>query len=824
MRQTPHQLVPVIGMLLVAAACVPVRADDYPLHRAPVANVKVVGGFWGPRLTIAATTTLNHNFNFLDKSPRLPNFDKAAGLNPHAFAGNAAYDSDVFKIIEGAAYSLQIRPDDVDANALERHVRRIIAAQQPDGFLCPKFILNEPASRWDNLRKSHLLYSAGHLLEAGVAHHDATGKHDLLDASCRYADLIAARFGPGKLHDTSGHQEIELALIKLYRATGERRYLELGRFFLDQRGYLHGVTERLRADPQRAADYDQDRIPLVEETQAVGHAVRAGYTYAAMTDVAALCGAQDYARALDRIWQDVVGRKMYITGASATGQYDDEGFGDPYLLPNETAYCETCGTAATMLWCQRMALLHGDARYFDVLERALYNGVISGISLAGDAFFYTNPLASRGHDRRRANFDPACCQSNLARILPQVGAMAYASNAKAVHVNLFVAGVATFDIGGGSFRLKQQTNYPGDGRIRLTVESSPDLPLTIAVRIPGWATNQPVPSDLYHFADTSREIPALSINGQNVSLDPDARSPDLRISNGYVHLQRSWKQDDVIELNLPMPVRRVLANDKVEADRGRVALQRGPLVYCVEAVDNGNVRTNAIVLPDAALLETAPRRNLLDDAVCIVASAQIACEPQAGSPVILRPHSMVAIPYYAWANRGEGYMDVWLPRTPSAATPLPAPTAGAVAKVSASINRSEAQLAALNDRRVGPCSNFRATPRFVFPEKSTGRQWIEYEWDAPRKLSRAAVYWALDTPVPVYWRDRSRGGLLKLPKSWRLLCKHGDAWRPIETRDPYALQPDHDNEVRFTPVTTSAVRMEIEISDSPCGIQEWLID
>lgn len=822
-RPSPENL-PAICMLVAAALSVQITAADYPLGSPPVGSVKVTGGFWGPRLSSNATSTLPHNLNFLEKSPRLANFDKAAGIDHRPFVGNAAYDSDVFKIIEGAAYTLQTRPGDVDADALERQVGRIIAAQQPDGFLCTKYILDAPATRWDDNRKSHLLYSAGHLFEAGVAYFDATGKRNLLEASCRYADLIDARFGPGKVHDVPGHQEIELALVKLYRAAGEQRYLNLCKFFLDQRGHVHGGTEDGHTEKPRSADYDQDRVPLIEESRAVGHAVRAGYTYAAMADIAALCSDAHYSRALDRIWRDVVEQKLYITGASATGQYDDEGFGDPYCLPNETAYCETCGTAATVLWSQRMALLRGDASYIDVLERALYNGVLSGISLTGDSFFYTNPLASRGNERRHASFDPACCQSNLVRILPQVGAMAYASNAAAAYVNLFVAGEASLDTAGGTLRLKQETAYPLDGRIRITVESATSKPLTIAVRIPGWAMNRPVPSDLYHFATPSKDFPFISINGKEFALNPEIPLPNAPVSNGYVRLLRSWLPGDVIELSLPMPVRRVLANNKIVADRGRVALQRGPLVYCVEAIDHDDLRTDALVLPDDALLNIERRNDLLGDVVTIVADVQAVLEVNTGGPSVLRAQRMVAVPYYAWANRGEGYMDVWLARTLPVATPMPCTTAGAVAKVTTSVKRPDAQLAALTDGRSGPGSSIRSTPRFSWPENATGSQWIQYEWDQPHQISRTAVYWALDAPSPVYWRERTRGLLLKMPESWRLLYKDGEVWRQVETKDAYGLLPDRSNELHFTPVTTTAVRLETKISDAPCGIQEWLIN
>jgi uncharacterized protein len=413
-------------------------AAGYPMRPAPVGSVTMEGGFWGERMKTQTSVTLPHNFRFLESTGRLANFDRAAGIDAPPHAGNADSDSDVFKVLEGAAYTLRLRPGEVDQAEVARQVARVIAAQQKDGFLCTKFILANQDKRWDDLRHSHLLYSAGHLFEAGSAWRDATGMSNLLDSSARYADLIDQRYGPGKIHDVPGHQEIELALVKLHQATGDMRYLDLCRFFLEQRGHIHGETERVRGVKPRWADYNQDRVPLKEADCAIGHAVRAGYTYAAMTDIAALHGYGLYHAALDRIWRDVVGRKLYITGGSATAQYHDEGFGDPYHLPNETAYCETCGTISTVLWSHRMALLHGDADYVDILERALYNGVLSGISLSGDRFFYTNRLASRGSDQRHPSWEPPCCQTNLVRIIPQVGSMAYSTWDQGIQVNLFV--------------------------------------------------------------------------------------------------------------------------------------------------------------------------------------------------------------------------------------------------------------------------------------------------------------------------------------------------------------------------------------------------
>lgn len=792
-------------------------AADYPLKSAAVADVTIDGGFWGPRVTTNATVTLPHNFDFLEKTSRLKLFDQAAGVDSTPRGeDDQAGDSDVFKIVEGAAYTLQLRPKQIDAAYLARQVGRVIAAQHDDGFLCPRLDRKDAKSRWDEMRSSHVLYSAGHLFEAGVAWHDATGNSDLLDASARCAKLIDEHYGPDKVHDVPGHQEIELALAKLYRSTGDRRYLDLSKFFLDQRGQIHFWNHASPGMKPRAADYNQDRVPLIDASRAVGHAVRAGYTYAAMADIAALYDDHAYRDALDRLWEDVIGHKMYITGGSATAQYYDEGFGDPYHLPNETAYCETCGTIANVLWSHRMALLHADAKYVDVLERALYNGVISGISLSGDKFFYTNALASRGDVRRHESWDPACCQSNLVRIIPQVGSMAYATTADTVYLNLFVAGQASLKMQENAVELRQETEYPLDGRVRVTVEKASDEPFTIALRIPGWAREMPVPSDLYRFAEPSDALPTVSVAGNPIA--------PLTTEKGYLRITRQWAVGDVIELNLPMPVRRVLANDRVAADQGRVALQRGPLVYCVEAVDNGNLRTDAIVLPDETTLQVERRKDFLGDVVVITGDAAIVSEARWGEAPQVRPHSLLAIPYYAWANRNAGYMDLWLARTPDRATPLPAATAAAEATLSASDNAPAARLELLRDGRFGPMSETRATPTFTWSGKSDDKAWIQCEWPQPRGLSHTAVYWAVDRRQQAYWGPRIRGTDLVLPRSWRVLYQDGDEWKPVETEDPFTLRLDDPNDVRFKPITTRALRVEVAVASAPCGVQEWWVN
>jgi DUF1680 family protein len=561
-------------------------------------------------------------------------------------------------------------------------------------------------------------------------------------------------------------------------------------------------------------------VPLVELSSAVGHAVCAFYTYAAMTDIAALCEDSSYSAAVDRLWQDVVGRKLYITGSSATAQYYDEGFGDPYRLPNETSYCETCSSVAAVLWFHRMALLHAEANYFDVLERTLYNGVLSGISLSGDRFFYWNPLASRGGIRRRDSWNPACCQSNLVRIIPQVGSMAWATGKNTAYLNLFVAGVADLSLESGTVRLRVETDYPWDGKVRLTVEKTMIGFFTLALRIPGWAREQPVPTDLYRFATPIEKQPTLVVGG-------GAAEP-VQTEKSYARITRKWKVGDVIELHLPMPARRVIANERVEANHGRVALQRGPLVYCVEAIDHNGLRTNSLFLPDDTTLYTERRPDLLGDVVAITANAALTFEPEWGSAPEILPQALVAVPYYTWANRDEGYMDVWLAREPERATPLPATTAIHEAEITTS-GKKLTSLEVIRDGRWGPKSESRQIPRFIFDDKAT---WIQCEWPKARMLDHTAVYWAVDRRAQVYWGKRIRGLDLALPQAWKILYRDGGKWKPVDAlkpvnvnlEHPYTLRLDLPNEVNFKPVKTDAVRLEIEISSSPSAIQEWWID
>ena len=655
------------------ARAVAAGADPAPLRglrEVSHGQVELRGGFWGPRLKTQHEVTIPHALDELENDGHVTNFDKAAGAYPGPLRGHHAFDSDLHKALEGAMYSLQHFTNGSLRQRTEGLLDRILAAQQKDGFLISYFIVQGLDKKWDDLRLEHQMYNAGHFFEMAVAHQRLTGQVRVLNAAKRFADHIDGVFGPGKRYDVDGHQEVELALIKLYRATGERRYLELARFFLDERGSAHG-TERKPFDPTTAAEPPepdpslskeeqsranfraqlrirngrmQDHKPVVEQFEAVGHAVRAGYMYAAMADIARFMDAPDYEQALDHLWSDVVSRKMYLTGGIGTGQHGDEGFGDPYRLPNESAYCESCAAIAHVLWQHRMNLLKGQARYADVMELALYNGMLSGISISGNRFRYQNPLASRNGSERSSWIGLACCPANLTRIIPEVGGFAYALGRRQIYVNLYLAGEASLKLDGGrAIKLTQQTDYPWNGRVRVTVSPEQVSEFTLCLRVPGWALGRPVPGDLYRFADTNVPPIALQVNGQAANAAPH--------EDGYVHLERRWQSGDVVELDLPMPVHRVHAHQKVTADEGKVALMRGPIVYCLEAVDQPGVDLSRLALSREARLSAEHHSELLGG-VTVLSGAALA----GGPPAV----SFTAVPAYAWANRAEGAMIVWI--------------------------------------------------------------------------------------------------------------------------------------------------------------------
>jgi DUF1680 family protein/alpha-L-arabinofuranosidase len=623
-----------------------VLAKDYPIQPVSFTDVKVTDKFWAPRIETNRKVTIPHIFVECEKTGRIDNFAIAGGLMEGKHRGSFPFDdTDLYKVIEGASYSLSARPDAKLEKELDELIVKIAAAQEDDGYLYTcrkddsKRLINwYGEQRWSKLDKSHELYNMGHLYEAAIAHYQATGKRALLDVAIKNAELLDTVFGPGKNETAPGHQIIEMALVRLYQTTGNEKYLKLAKFFLDTRG-------------PGGSEYNQSHEKVIEQSEAVGHAVRAVYMYCGMADVAAMTGDKSYLRALDRIWKNVVAKKLYITGGIGA-EKGGEAFGKDYELPNADAYCETCAAVGNCFWNYRMFLSHGDAKYIDVLERTLYNGLLSGVSLSGDKFFYPNPLESRGNYRRSPWFTCACCPGNIARFIPTVPGYIYAHNRDKLYVNLFVNGSGTILMKDNAVRIRQKTRYPWDGQVVMTVEPRRSDKFTICVRIPGWAQNQPVPSDLYRFADNSDEKVRLSVNGGEVALD---------IERGFVCIERTWKKGDVIELNLPMPVRRVVSCEKVHADTERVALQRGPIVYCAEGIDNGG-RALGLMLPDGAELKAEYEKKLLGGVTVIRGKAVALNDAENKASLAKKEQDFMAIPYCVWANRKTCDMAVWLAR------------------------------------------------------------------------------------------------------------------------------------------------------------------
>ena len=780
---------------------------DYPVKPVPFTAVHFNDSFWAPRIEINRTVTIPFAFQKCIETGRVDNFIEAAEalrgeeIKNKKLPGYPFDDTDLYKVIEGASYTLSVHPDPKLEAYVDGMIEKIGAAQEKDGYLYPARTI-DPAhphawagtKRWE-LEKvdSHELYDLGHLYEAAVAYYQATGKRSLLDIALRTANLLDNTFGPDKQSIWPGHQITEMGLAKLYRVTGDDRYLNLAKFMLDARGP--------DGDKGSGRTYNQSHMKVVDQTEAVGHAVRATYMYSGMADVAALTGDTSYVKAIDKIWDDVVGKKLYITGGiGATGS--GEAFGKPYELPNMSAYCETCAAVGNDFWNQRLFLLHAHARYIDVMERTLYNGLISGVSLDGKSFFYPNPLESNGQHERRPWFGVACCPGNITRFMASVPGYVYAQRGDSIYVNLFVGSSAEIKMDDGrNVKLTQETRYPWDGNIKMTVNPDKGGNFAINVRIPGWARNEAVPTDLYRFVDKVETPVTLKVNGKPI---------DVKLDKGYASINRNWKQGDVVELSLPMPIRRVVANDQVGADKGRIALQRGPIVYCAEWPDNPKGHVRNLVLPDNSSLEAEFNANLLNGVTVIKGNALSLAYDNQGQ-VTKTAQSFTAIPYYAWANRGKGEMMVWLPDNEANARPLPFPTVATTSKVTASQSRMNPR--AINDGEEPRASNDSSSYFDWWPRKGA-TEWVEYAFEKSSTVSM----------VELYWFDDTGRGEVRVPQDWRLLYKDGNDWKPVENTSDYGVEKDQYNKVTFKPVTTTALRLEI-ISQPKwsSGIQKWKV-
>lgn len=673
-RGTAVSVLAVTGMLLTVT---PVNAkggqgnlsNGYPFTQVDFTSVKIApASFWGQRLKACREVTIPLAFSKCKSEGRYENFVKAAHpsdtYDVGSFMGFPFDDTDVYKTIEGASFLLQTYPDKKLKQYIDSVLDVVAAAQEPDGYLYTARTINPKkphpwsgATRWSQEENgSHELYNLGHMVEAACAHYRATGSRKFLDIACRYADCVVKEVGPGKDQATvvPGHQIAEMALAKLYLVTGEKKYLDEAKYLLDYRG-----KTKIRSV------YSQSDKPILEQTDAWGHAVRAGYMYAGIADVAALTGDTAYIHAIDRIWQNIVTKKLYLTGGVGA-RHDGEAFGADYELPNLSAYNETCAAIAQCYLNERMFLLHGDAKYIDVLERTLYNGVIDGISVDGGRFFYPNPLACDGKYRFNADntitrqpwFGCACCPSNLSRFIPSLPGYLYAVKDNRLFVNLYAANTATVDVNGKQVVLEQTTNYPWDGDVAITVKSCKADDLQLLVRIPGWARGEAVPGGLYQYVGTTENKWFVTVNGK-------AADSDL-VNGGYVALS-NIKKGDVIRVHLDMPARLVKADGRVQDDRGRMAVERGPLVYCAEKADNMSADISATYLrPDAQFKVESDRQIINSEAdgkpfsVTALTTTADALNRDAEGTLTVAPTQLTLIPYYAWGHRGGDVMQVWL--------------------------------------------------------------------------------------------------------------------------------------------------------------------
>jgi DUF1680 family protein/amino acid transporter len=799
------------------------QQKDYPIQPVPFTHVRVDDKFWAPKIEVNREVTIPYVLKMCEVHGRIANFKAAAD---HTGAKLSVYpfdDTDLYKAIEGASYGLQVRKNPALERYLDTLIGYIAAAQEPDGYLYTFRSAEEAhphpwigAKRWQNEEiLSHELYDAGHLYEAAVAHYQATGKRTLLNIALKNADLLTRTFGYGKIEEYPGHQIVEIGLVKLYRVTGQRKYLDLAKFFLDVRG-PGGET------------YNQANKKVVDQDSAEGHAVRAGYMYTGIADVAALTGNTPYEQAIDAIWKDVSDSKLYITGGIGATN-DGEAFGGPFELPNMSAYCETCASIANVYWNSRMFLLHGDSKYIDVLERTLYNSLLSGVSLDGMRFFYPNPLASMGQNERSAWFDCACCITNMARFLPSMPGYVYAQDGNNLYVNLFVGSDASIRLTGGDIHITQHTDYPWSGRVDLEVEpgaptgtmatssrattaastraaTAPSLRAALRIRIPGWAAGRPSPGGLYFDAIEKTVQPvAILVNGRPVQ---------YAIVKGYAVLDRTWAKGDRVSVDFPMETQKVLADPRVTDDKGRFAFQRGPIVYCLEGPDNKDSLVRNIVVDTAAAARVTYNEGLLGG-VDELKMQGMSLKRQPGDTALLQtPSAVTAIPYFAWANRGPSEMTVWVPYKMSASIPEAFPTIASKSKVSSSLGKVR-MLRALNDQYDPKDSKDNSMPYLHWWPKKDTTEWVQYDFDQVYTVSSSKVYWYDDGP----W------GGCRIPAAWTLYYLKDGAWLPVHNTSSYEIARDRYNHVQFDPVTTKALRLVVRLpADNSTGIHEWSVE
>jgi len=638
-------------ILLVASFCFNILFAQ-PIFKKiePVSfsQVNVTDNFWKPKIDKVATKTLAACIYQTEVATgRIRNFEKVARKKGEKHEGIFYDDSDVFKALEAMGYSLKTHPSVDMEKKCDEWIDKIAAAQQPDGYLNTFYTLTNLQDRYSDM-SMHEDYNAGHMIEAGVAYFNATGKRKLLDVCIRWADHFDSIFGPSKRHWVTGHQELELALVKLFKVTGNKKYLQLADWLLGERG--HRNAKGYTWTDWKDTAYAQDAVPVKDQKEITGHAVRAMYLYTGAADVATQTGDTGYLKAMRRVWEDVVYRNMYITGGIGSAG-SNEGFSKDFDLPNEQAYCETCASVGMVFWNQRMNSLTMNSSYIDILERSLYNGTLDGLSLSGDRFFYGNPLASKGQHQRKEWFGTACCPSNIARLVASLGSYIYATTDRSIYVNLFVGSSTNLSLANGSVNIKTATNYPWDGKINLHIDPVKKSFFGLYLRIPGWVQGKTYTNGLYEYANFKADNYLLKVNGKEVV---------TKVESGYLVIEREWKIGDQVTYDLPMQVNRLISSSDLKFDNNRVAIQRGPIVYCVEGADNDNKAWN-FILPSTVDFEISDQTILDEPIKALSAIVPVLSVSADGSSLQTQKKKITAIPYYTWANRGKNEMQVWLP-------------------------------------------------------------------------------------------------------------------------------------------------------------------
>ena len=795
-------LLSVIGVASISLSA----AAQTQIQEVPFPQVHLNDGFWSPRIEINRTVSIPSAFHECEVNGRFDNFAIAAGLMKGEHRGDFSFDdTDPYKVIEGASYSLAVHYDAKLDHYLDSVINIIAKAQEPDGYLttcvtnkCTRLSGWWGTHKWEKIN-SHELYNSGHLIESAVAHYRATGKKTFLNVAIKNADLVCKTFGPneGQIHRPGGHPIIEMALCKLYKVTGNKKYLEGAKYFVDETGRC--------TDGHHPSEYSQDHMPILQQQEIVGHAVRAGYLYSGVADVAALTGDKAYFEALKRIWENMSSKKLFITGGIGS-RPQGEGFGPNYELYNHTAYCETCAAIANVYWNYRMFLATGESKYIDVCERALYNNVLSGVSLSGDKFFYDNVLESDGEHERQKWFGCACCPGNITRFVASVPGYMYAQQGRDIYVNLYAQGKAKI----GKVELEQTTNYPWDGKISIKVAKGAGK-FAIKLRIPSWLKTSPTNNNLYAYADAAKNY-SISVNGH--ALYPE--------NHDYFTITRSWKKGDVIELNFPMDVRRIVANDNAEDDRGKVALERGPIVFCLEGSDQADGKVFNKYILNSANISARYDASMLNGVMTLSGDAKELQQDGTVKDVKFR-----AIPYSTWNNRGAQQMEVWVANTPAKAVATPAETIAGKAMTFS--NRGPIQNDApetapvdswaggVNDQWEPKRSSDISKPYHYWWLKRGTTEAVSYQFDKEYEVSNVQVYWL---------EFDHYDGDFRTPESWALYYKDANGeWREVENHSAYTVQKDCYNSVDFKPVRTTGLKILAKLRKGESGgVLEWKVN